>query len=499
MARNALNRKGYRAWIGVLSFAAVFMLCPTAPFPQSLQNTAIAQLSTGTCLSGNCGVGGYSYPWSTNQPYFPSFSQEQVLSSPNYQPVQPPSTTAPSSVSRDITKWPQTCVVSSPGTNGIISTGSGVLVSSEPPAILTAYHILRESPNSPVTVYFPSSGKSTIGTLTSTPSNDPDIALVSLRSKVSVEPVTLADRDPQPGENMTVAGFTGGTIFHARAGRFIKYSGLRHQNIVIGVKVGNGDSGGPVLNSRGHLVGILWGSDGLQTYAVCGPENSRCGILRRLLSGLIRPLRGSRDDILVPLPFSTRESAESGPKSGSKSPQSGPKSPQSGQSPSESGAEPVDVPASPESKPATRTEPIDYTRIVTEVVAALENNPKLRGPQGEQGPTGPPGPIGPQGPPGPPGSSSISQEEIEQISGRITLKMQSDLDELRARIEALEELQKKPIFYHQATVQVIDENGKVVDTVELQPKTPVMRGGTLEYIGTPRKGAITDSFRVMGK
>ena len=90
----------------------------------------------------------------------------------------------------------------------------------------------------------------------------------------------------------------------------------------------------------------------------------------------------------------------------------------------------------------------------------------------------------------------MSEEQLQQVVSLVYNQLKAEMNTMEARVADLETAQDLPLFYHKASLLVTDKDGNVVKRIELQPKTPVLRGGTLEYVGTPREGAITDSFRV---
>jgi hypothetical protein len=93
----------------------------------------------------------------------------------------------------------------------------------------------------------------------------------------------------------------------------------------------------------------------------------------------------------------------------------------------------------PDSDVPAATPELDYERIVAGVVAAIESNPKLQGPQGPQGQQGQPGPPGPQGPKGergpagPPGrDASLTVEKLQQLTQNVATTLKTDPDFLES-------------------------------------------------------------------
>lgn len=79
---------------------------------------------------------------------------------------------------------------------------------------------------------------------------------------LSVPPITLGNAPPS-GERLTITGFPRGRFgSHSgpMGGRAAPQSGQQWGDIIVGVASQGGDSGGAVTNTRGQLVGILWGT-----------------------------------------------------------------------------------------------------------------------------------------------------------------------------------------------------------------------------------------------
>lgn len=97
-------------------------------------------------------------------------------------------------------------------------------------------------------------------------------ALVIWRPQV--EPVPLASTPPRPGDRLAIAGYGQGT-YRQTAGRCTQYLapevGFPEEMVELAASARQGDSGGPILNERGELAGVLFGEgDGLTLGAYCG-------------------------------------------------------------------------------------------------------------------------------------------------------------------------------------------------------------------------------------
>jgi hypothetical protein len=101
--------------------------------------------------------------------------------------------------------------------------------------------------------------------------------------KPNVQPLPVSTQAPQLGERLTIAGYGSGW-FRAVSGRCVEYfsPGGNHpaEIVELSVPARNGDSGGPILNDRGEIAGVLFGSDSTSTMG------SYCGRLRQFLAPL---------------------------------------------------------------------------------------------------------------------------------------------------------------------------------------------------------------------
>jgi S1-C subfamily serine protease len=136
--------------------------------------------------------------------------------------------------------------------------GSGVLI--EGGLVLTAHHVIEDG--GPVTVHWQDGSVSKAKVVAS---SDPfDLAALEVES-AHAQPVPVADETALLGETLTVMGF--GPIpskFREAEGRVLYWTtpkGHRKPEfMVLSTEARNGDSGGPVFNSKGELSGIIWGS-----------------------------------------------------------------------------------------------------------------------------------------------------------------------------------------------------------------------------------------------
>ena len=154
--------------------------------------------------------------------------------------------------------------------NGGTSMGSGVLVDINPSQglVLTNWHVIRGA-SSAVLVQFPD-GFQTAGTVIR--HDEPwDLAAVAIWRPRTV-PIPIAPAPPAIGEPLSIAGYGKGP-FRSEAGPCTQYlapgSGYPLEFVELRATARRGDSGGPILNARGELAGILFGQAQGHTIGAC--------------------------------------------------------------------------------------------------------------------------------------------------------------------------------------------------------------------------------------
>jgi hypothetical protein len=164
---------------------------------------------------------------------------------------------------------------------GAMAYGSGALVAArgQHGLVLTNWHVVRGA-TGPIHVHFPDGFYSRAVVLRA----DRDWDLAALRiARPRVRPIALANRAPQPGEPLTIAGYGSGQ-YRVATGRCTQYvspgTNLPFEMVEIAAGARQGDSGGPILNRRGELAGVLFGS------ALGRTTGSYCGRVRRFLDTL---------------------------------------------------------------------------------------------------------------------------------------------------------------------------------------------------------------------
>ncbi len=164
--------------------------------------------------------------------------------------------------------------------------GSGALVevNERYGLVLTNWHVVRGAADQ-IGVFFPDGFRSAATVLRT--DRDWDLAALVVR-RPNAPPIAVAGRAPRPGEVLTIAGYGSGS-YRAVSGRCTQYvspGGDRPFEMVeLAAPAREGDSGGPILNARGELAGVLFGS------AFGRTTGSHCGRLRDFLGGLAGDFR----------------------------------------------------------------------------------------------------------------------------------------------------------------------------------------------------------------
>jgi S1-C subfamily serine protease len=156
------------------------------------------------------------------------------------------------------------------------SSGSGALVAAHDRygLVVTNWHVVRES-NGKISIVFPDGFRSAATILKTDPLWDL-AALLIWRSPAT--PLVISQTAPQPGEPLMIAGYGLGD-YRAVAGKCTQYVAPsdRHpyEIVELSVQARQGDSGGPILNERGELAGVLFGaSRGSTSGSYCGRVRS---------------------------------------------------------------------------------------------------------------------------------------------------------------------------------------------------------------------------------
>lgn len=145
--------------------------------------------------------------------------------------------------------------------NGGASLGSGTLVgrTAKHGIVLTNWHVVRDATGQ-ISVRFPNGFRSA-ATVLDTDETWDLAALMIWRP--DVEPVSIANKKPQSGDRLTIAGYGSGTYREA-TGKVTQFvspgEDQPFEMVEVDVEARSGDSGGPILNEDGQMAGVLFGS-----------------------------------------------------------------------------------------------------------------------------------------------------------------------------------------------------------------------------------------------
>jgi hypothetical protein len=177
---------------------------------------------------------------------------------------------------------------------GGASLGSGTLVDSNDDSglIITNWHVVRDAPGC-VIVLFPD-GFQSMGHVLRMDS-DWDLAAILIK-KPQTAPVKVAREAPQLGERLTIAGYGSGK-YRAANGACTQYlaPSTRHpfELVELAASARQGDSGGPIFNSRGELAGVLFGEGGGRT------TGAYCGRVHNFLTLAVHQLHQAKNATLA--------------------------------------------------------------------------------------------------------------------------------------------------------------------------------------------------------
>jgi hypothetical protein len=177
--------------------------------------------------------------------------------------------------------------------NGGTSYGSGTLIDVRDRygLVITNWHVVRDAAGE-VEVIFPGGFRSKASVLKV--DSDWDLAALVIW-RPEVEPVSLADRAPQPGELLTIAGYGQGEYRQA-TGRCTQYvapgMNFPYEMVELSTAARQGDSGGPIINEQGELAGVLFGAGHGTT------SGSYCGRVAQFLT-TITPDVGHSNETLI--------------------------------------------------------------------------------------------------------------------------------------------------------------------------------------------------------
>jgi hypothetical protein len=150
-------------------------------------------------------------------------------------------------------------IVAPEGNATSYGTGTLVDVRARYGLVVTNWHVVCEA-TGPVEVCFPDGFRSQARTL----KLDPDWDLAALVVwRPAATPVSIADQPPRPGDALTIHGYGRGQyrVAHGRCTQYYAPSpDCPEEMVELTVEARQGDSGGPILNDRGELAGVLFGA-----------------------------------------------------------------------------------------------------------------------------------------------------------------------------------------------------------------------------------------------
>lgn len=158
------------------------------------------------------------------------------------------------------TPHPSVVRVFVPESHGM-SVGSGTLVAvgQQHGLVLTNWHVVRDGKGE-ISVVFPDGFRSG-ATVLKVDQNWDLAALLIWRPHVT--PVPIASTPPRPGDELTIAGYGHGSYrsVQAHCTQYVSPGdGFPYEMVEVSAEAREGDSGGPILNDRGELAGVLFGA-----------------------------------------------------------------------------------------------------------------------------------------------------------------------------------------------------------------------------------------------
>ncbi|MBP3556874.1 MAG: trypsin-like peptidase domain-containing protein [Thermoguttaceae bacterium] len=216
----------------------------------------------------------------------PSFDDAFSPNCPNgacpLTPPTPPVATAPAGVLRSVVRvynaYEETNSAADatlgPTRRRVVEKGSGAFVADSLGTryVLTAAHIFRDGRGQITAQSL--DGRIFAASLVLA-SEECDVALLRVDASRDVPALTISASWPRQGETVWRAGFGPNETLQELAGvvkgyvktdRYATYETLK-----IDGPARQGDSGGPVYNASGEIVGVVWGTDGDDAYATyCG-------------------------------------------------------------------------------------------------------------------------------------------------------------------------------------------------------------------------------------
>jgi len=355
------------------------------------------------------------------------------------------------------------------------SIGSGVYLGDK--LVLTAAHVFEQQ-GSKAVVAFPDSTR-IAGTLLSVDKvwDQAMVELAAVPMKATGAP--LAQANPAIGETVYAAGYPGGrSKLVWIAGQVNNYAAPDRTRppdwfVFRGEAAHAGASGGPVYNSKGEVIGNLWGSREVEmttTATMCGRTRLFLNPFRGRLGGQgqAQAQAAPRGRQIYIAPRQLGQSGSCGP-SGCPAPGLGNRDVQI--VPRDPGGEApiIDMPTGPiVTQPPITTPQIDYNAIADLVFKKIQENPDaFRGPAGPPGEItadhinavidglkndesfaaklqGPTGPAGPEGLPGKAGVDGKDGKDAQLTAEQMATMVAAILQNLKQDPTFVSELQGPP-------------------------------------------------------
>lgn len=269
--------------------------------------------------------------------------------------------------------------------DGSVNYGTGCYVRHETiTGVLTAAHCLRGR-SQQITW---SDGTITEAEQPTIDRDGADVGLVPL-AHPTIPPLTLRDTGPTPSERLEFCGWGGpGVRLRHYYGQL---AGRRDRDAVYTPPVLSGDSGGPILDSAGRVVGVIsWGDRELTRIAGAAIYESQGGVAHQPMLAFVQRCQQRYGGVWI-----GAGGFRGGCSPGSCGPGGCPAPPPRPR-PSEPPVVPLPKLTPPETTPppAPASPAIDSQRIAEILLARLAADPRFRGPPGPAGPAGPEGPVG---------------------------------------------------------------------------------------------------------
>jgi hypothetical protein len=171
-------------------------------------------------------------------------------------------------------------VVSERGQARTLGTGTLVDVFDGRGLLVTCAHVLGDGADR-IVITFPD-GRGYAANLLKLDAGA-DLAALEIAAPAA-RPVVVAERFPRPGEVLTSCGYGSDGRLWCNRGQALGYvttAGRAGREVLeLAGAARLGDSGGPVLNGDGHLVAVLFGTNGRVV------DGTFCGRVRQFLAGL---------------------------------------------------------------------------------------------------------------------------------------------------------------------------------------------------------------------